>query len=763
MYRRIFRDALPVILFFVCSVQAGQIVNLSSRAVAYADGDALIAGFTVAGSVPKKLLLRAAGPALGSFGVSGALTAVQLRLMRDGTLLAENSGWDAVGTDGAGIAAAARAVGAFAFAAGSRDAALTVSLPPGGYTLVVAPAAAAAPGVALVEVYDLEPAAAARLTNISTRARVGANGDILIAGFNVAGGEANRLLLRATGPALTAFGVSGALRDPRLDLFRGDTIIAGNDQWQAAATAALSVSVGREVGAFALAPGSQDAALVFDQAGGGYTVQVSGADGGTGIGLLEIYEATAPVAAGFAAYNLTGFATVGAGTTGGGIIAETDPAYVKVTTPLEFANALLAANRTAGAVRVIEIMNDLDLGSIEVGATVRALPSSPFRVHQAPKLHPRLIATGVSLIDIVPRSGLTIFSAHGATLRHATLNIKGASNVIVRNLKFDELWEWDEATKGDYDANDWDFLGLGNGGATSNIWIDHCTFTKSYDGIVDFKAGTRNVTISWCRYVGDDGATNPRSFVRQQIAALEANRAAYPFYNFLRTNGFSTEDIVTVQQGHDKTHLLGASSLDPENATLSATFHHQWFSNCWDRCVPRLRAGNVHNFNLYIDDTGVLAARRLRDSRAAALSPALQNTLNNTYSFNPPINGSIATEGAALLVERSVYVDCLWPLRNNQTDVSNPVYTGKIKALDTLYQFRNANGTIATFRGDSTDTGSPLGPFQAPVVPFSWNGFVTLPYAYVADDPTTLLTRLQSGAGAGVVTWPKENWLKTAY
>ena len=121
------------------------------------------------------------------------------------------------------------------------------------------------------------------------------------------------------------------------------------------------------------------------------------------------------------------------------------------------------------------------------------------------------------------------------------------------------------------------------------------------------------------------------------------------------------------------------------------------------------------------------------------------------------------TEGGAVLVEKSVYLDCLSPLRNNQTDVTNPVYTGKIKALDTLYLFHNANGTITSVRGDSTDAGNPLGPFQAPVIPFSWSGFTTLPYAYTQDDPAALLAMLQTGAGAGVLTWSKANWLKTSY
>jgi hypothetical protein len=104
----------------------------------------------------------------------------------------------------------------------------------------------------------------------------------------------------------------------------------------------------------------------------------------------------------------------------------------------------------------------------------------------------------------------------------------------------------------------------------------------------------------------------------------------------------------------------------------------------WDRCVPRLRAGNVHDYNLYLDDTLVLAAKRLRDAIAATMSTADQNTLNNTYSFDPPVNGTISTESGAILVEKSVYIDCLWPLRNNQTNPSDPEYTGKIMALDSI-------------------------------------------------------------------------------
>jgi pectate lyase len=489
-----------------------------------------------------------------------------------------------------------------------------------------------------------------------------------------------------------------------------------------------------------------------------YTLTASNSAGGA-ISGAAVLTVTPAIPAVNSDYNLTGFAR---SATGGGVLPSTDPNYAQVSTATDLANAL-----NSKTVKIIEVMNDLNLGYTEIEPSAKAT-SEPFRTPQnGPLLHPVLLQTGVSVIDIQKKSGLTIFSANGSTIRHAKFNIKSCGNIIVRNLKFDQLWEWDESSKGNYDRNDWDFITLGDGGPVSNIWVDHCTFTKAYDGIMDTKAGCTNITLSWCHYTGDDGATNTNSWVWQQINSLEQNPSSHPMYNFLRTHGFSTTNIVTIIQGHDKTHLAGANDQDPNNASLSMTFHHLWLNSVWDRCVPRLRLGNVHDYNLFVDDTSVLAAKRLRNSIAATMSTADQNTLNNTYSFNPPINGAISTEGGALLVEKSIYTDCLWPLRNNQTDPSDPIYTGKILGLDVIYHMDNTDGSVTQVRGNSTDPGNPLGPLQAPVIAFSWNlPNNQLPYTYSAADPSQLkaiLTSPTAGAGAGVLTWDKTNWLITAY
>jgi len=174
------------------------------------------------------------------------------------------------------------AVGAFPFPADSRDAAFMQGLN-AAYSIQ---ARGTGPGVVLVEAYDVGAATTARLVNVSARNRVGTGDDILIAGFNISGAGSKQLLIRAVGPGLAAFVVTGTLADPKLEIFNG----AGQKQTENDNWVATLVPTFRLVGAFDLAVGSRDAALVAVLPPGSYTVQVRGADGGTGEALVEIYE-----------------------------------------------------------------------------------------------------------------------------------------------------------------------------------------------------------------------------------------------------------------------------------------------------------------------------------------------------------------------------------------------------------------------------------------------------------------------------------------
>jgi uncharacterized protein (DUF1800 family) len=269
-----------------------QDTRLSSVAVrtSTGGGDTLITGFTIGPGPTKRVLIRAVGPALTEFGVPGALTDPRLEVYNSaGTKIAENDNWT---TDDAATFAT---VGAFPLRTASKDAALVINLPSGGYTVHVTGIGNS--GQALVEVYEVS-GGVTRLVSLSTRANVGTGANILIPGISISpGAGTRRLLVRAVGPSLGAFGVPGTLADPKLELFSGSSKIAENDNWgtpvsAASADAATLAAAFANNGAFPLAAGSKDAALLINLAAGGYTLQVSGVGNTTGAALVEVYDLT---------------------------------------------------------------------------------------------------------------------------------------------------------------------------------------------------------------------------------------------------------------------------------------------------------------------------------------------------------------------------------------------------------------------------------------------------------------------------------------
>lgn len=258
------------------STTAPRLSNLSVRTALTAN-QIVIVGFTMSGG-SKRVLLRAVGPTLAAFGVPDVMANPMLDLYAGATKVDSNDNWGG----SAALSASFQSVGAFSYAAStSLDAALVTTIE-GGRTLQVSGPAA---GTVLVEGYDAGTGDTPRFTNLSARNKVGTGANILIAGFTLDGEGARNLLIRAVGPKLSEFGVTGVLTDPKLEIYSGSTKIAENDNWSAslAATAA-------SVGAFALTAGSKDAAITVSLPKGGYTVQVSGADGGVGEAIVEIYE-----------------------------------------------------------------------------------------------------------------------------------------------------------------------------------------------------------------------------------------------------------------------------------------------------------------------------------------------------------------------------------------------------------------------------------------------------------------------------------------
>jgi hypothetical protein len=151
---------------------------------------------------------------------------------------------------------------------------------------------------ATVTVAPVVRSATTRLANLSTRGLVGAGDRAMIVGFVLTGSETRRVLVRAAAPTLATpeYGLAGTIADPVLELRRrsdgieGEVLVASNDDWHTATDAAAIASATELVGAFPLAPGLGDAAVLVDLAPGSYTAVVTSKGDAEGLAVVEAYD-----------------------------------------------------------------------------------------------------------------------------------------------------------------------------------------------------------------------------------------------------------------------------------------------------------------------------------------------------------------------------------------------------------------------------------------------------------------------------------------
>ena len=332
-------------------------------------------------------------------------------------------------------------------------------------------------------------------------------------------------------------------------------------------------------------------------------------------------------------YNVEGYAA-SAGVTGGGNLLEESKNYYKAGSAKEFLAAIKSV-KASGRASVIELTADIALGDKEVEGYSEY--KSFITAHQwYPITHPDLISSGVSMLKLAGMSNLTIYSKNGAKITHACIDITGSDNIIIRNIKFDELWEWDDETSGGYDRNDWDYMTIEKG--SSNIWIDHCTFYKAYDGVIDIKTPSAysNITISWCEFLpASDGGT----FFDNMMNAMKANPDGYAYYKHLLESGMTHEQICNYAYGQKKTHLLGQSDEDTSSKNITVTFANNYYKDSMDR-MPRLRFGTAHVYNCIMD------AQNLRNYRLD-----IEKTAGSEYAQKIVSNGASSNCGAHMLLE----------------------------------------------------------------------------------------------------------------
>jgi hypothetical protein len=125
-----------------------------------------------------------------------------------------------------------------------------------------------------------------KLLNISTRARVLTGEHVLIAGFIVTGTDPKKVIIRGIGPSLST--VPGALADPTLELHQGSTTLAVNDNWKIASNGSSQQA---EVEATTVPPSNEaESAIVMTLNPGSYTAILAGKNGGTGVGVVEVFD-----------------------------------------------------------------------------------------------------------------------------------------------------------------------------------------------------------------------------------------------------------------------------------------------------------------------------------------------------------------------------------------------------------------------------------------------------------------------------------------
>lgn len=267
---------------FRVSAVASQPLNISVRSRVGIGNDVMISGFIITAGSAKKVILRGLGPSLQQADVPNPLPDPFLELHAgDSSLISANNNWkDNTPAQQLEITSNQLAP------SNDLESAIVATLQPGTYTAIIRGPDNSS-GVGLLEVYDVDRASTSRLANISGRASVQTGTNVLISGFIVGQNiGAAKVIVRGMGPSLAQSGITNPLADPTLELRDNNgALVIGNDNWQDDTNQAAQIS------ASGLAPGNaQESAIATSLVPGTYTAIVAGKNGGTGVGLVEVYN-----------------------------------------------------------------------------------------------------------------------------------------------------------------------------------------------------------------------------------------------------------------------------------------------------------------------------------------------------------------------------------------------------------------------------------------------------------------------------------------
>lgn len=500
------------------------------------------------------------------------------------------------------------------------------------------------------------------------------------------------------------------------------------------------------------------------------------------------------------------------------------PAYRTVTTADELIQAIMDARwqytntwnsetskvdqtlTAEGSVHVIEIANDLDLGFNHISANYRAETEdkshsyvesfcrgksgnvSKFQMSEMYTEH------GISKIKIENTNDLLIYSKNGAKLTHAGFSVLSCDNVVFRNLEMDEMWQWEDSASsstgkvGDYDAFGWAYFKVSHCGY---VWIDHCTFGKSYDGQIDysnpvydtkgtaFRApygadGSNGLHISWCKF--NAGSDDPDGYLYKMMAKIEEEYQAYKaggannymYYNALRERYSFEQILYGVAIPQKKGFLCGDSGNGHSdydmNLRLQISFSNCYFKNLEDR-LPKLRGGNAVMYNCVVDSLQYITYRNQLSSAASYVT-----SVNSSWKCALVSQGIVCGNSGSFYGENCIYRGINTLLKNNDSGGSSNLYAddgktvigttsrpaaGGYKLVDCTYQ-RDGNSAPTSVFSDASNLTAAN---------FKWNTTDgNAPFDIKACGLSSLEAVLGNERyGAGVTTEMKERLLKSKY
>lgn len=495
--------------------------------------------------------------------------------------------------------------------------------------------------------------------------------------------------------------------------------------------------------------------------------------------------------------------------------------YRSVSNETEFLQAIEDAK--AGTVKAIEITDDLDLGWNRLSEEAKAFDCIT-EYDQKPHngfTNPELMISGVSQLIISNVNGLTIFSVNGATVYHAEWKLQGSSkDIVIRNLKFDEMWQWDESADRLQISKEtgWTFIKV-NG--AKNVWIDHCSFTLAGDGNVDTENGASGVTLSWCSFgLPTDYNPDKNGMIYKTITYMEqlyqrGISNASSRYKLLRDAGSTPEEIMAYTAMHLKLNLNGAGDKDFKdgisstgeqlqdgNQRLNVTHAYNKYTNIGSR-IPFIRQGMGHLYNCYINNWEHMELHYSKD-------------YFQKYGMYDLSQCLYARNGASVGADTCVFYGADEPLAGSEHQSDD--WTTSYETMTDEWKLRLDNcynrslivnskvskvGTDEVYIGSSWDnngenlftSGAPLNPSHKYIwrdkstigkENWSWTTVIEgvdemtkenpplktfnfiatkgkLPYEYQTVALEDVETVVNSYSGAGVVEMSPKDWLKTSY